>query len=97
MWAMCDNPKYVSLVTLTGQNAMLGLSMRYARTRPGDMFISTTAVFMAELVKLVTCLGLVWNDEDRSLGKWWSALDRTIIKQPMDTVKVSLNTRQVSN
>ena len=77
-----------SLVTLTGQNAMLGLSMRYARTRPGDMFISTTAVFMAELVKLVTCLGLVWNDEDRSVGKWWSALDRTIIKQPMDTVKV---------
>jgi len=80
--------KYMSLVTLTGQNAMLGLSMRYARTRPGDMFISTTAVFMAELVKLVTCLGLVWNDEDRSVGKWWSALDRTIIKQPMDTVKV---------
>jgi len=80
--------KYMSLVTLTGQNAMLGLSMRYARTRPGDMFISTTAVFMAELVKLVTCLGLVWNDEDRSLAKWWSALDRTIIKQPMDTVKV---------
>jgi len=45
-------------------------------------------VFMAELVKLITCLGLVWNDEDRSLAKWWSALDRTIIKQPMDTVKV---------
>jgi len=80
--------KYMSLVTLTGQNAMLGLSMRYARTRPGDMFISTTAVFMAELVKLVTCLGLVWNSEDRSLSKWWTALDNTIIKQPMDTLKV---------
>ena len=38
-----------SLVTLTGQNAVLGLSMRYARTRPGDMFISTTAVAMSEL------------------------------------------------
>jgi len=85
---MCDNPKHISLVTLTGQNAMLGLSMRYARTRPGDMFISTTAVFMAELVKLVTCLGLVWNSEDKSLSKWWAALDNTIIKQPMDTVKV---------
>jgi len=80
--------KYMSLVTLTGQNAMLGLSMRYARTRPGDMFISTTAVFMAELVKLITCLGLVWNDEDRSLSKWWACLDKTIIKQPMDTLKV---------
>ena len=40
-----------SLVTLTGQNAVLGLSMRYARTRPGDMFISTTAVLMAEIGK----------------------------------------------
>ena len=64
---------------------------RYARTRPGDMFISTTAVFMAELVKLVTCLGLVWNDEDRSFSKWWATLDKTIIKQPLDTVKVSQN------
>jgi len=82
------NPKYLSLVTLTGQNAVLGLSMRYARTRPGDMFISTTAVFLAELVKLFTCLGLVWNAEDRSFSQWWSALDKTIIKQPMDTVKV---------
>ena len=42
-----------SLVTLTGQNAVLGLSMRYARTRPGDMFISTTAVAMSELGSLL--------------------------------------------
>lgn len=34
--------KYVSLVTLTLQNAVLGLSMRYARTRSGDMFLSST-------------------------------------------------------
>jgi len=80
--------KYLSLVTLTGQNAVLGLSMRYARTRPGDMFISTTAVFLAELVKLVTCLGLVWNSEERDFGRWWNSLHSTIIKQPLDTVKV---------
>lgn len=52
------------------------------------MFLSTTAVFLAELLKLITCLGLVWNDEDRSLSKWWSKLHSTIIQQPMDTVKV---------
>lgn len=34
--------KYVSLLTLTVQNALLGLSMRYGRTRPGDLFLSTT-------------------------------------------------------
>ncbi len=30
------NLKYVSLITLTAQNAILGLSMRYSRTRPGE-------------------------------------------------------------
>lgn len=80
--------KYISLITLTGQNAILGLSMRYARTRSGDMFISTTAVFLSELVKLVTCLGLVWNDENRSLGNWWTKIHSTIIMQPIDTLKV---------
>lgn len=34
--------KYVSLITLTLQNAILGLSMRYGRTRSGDMFLSST-------------------------------------------------------
>lgn len=34
--------RYVSLITLTLQNAILGLSMRYARTRPGDLFLSST-------------------------------------------------------
>ena len=37
-----DKMKYISLVTLTVQNAALGLSMRYARTRPGAMFLSST-------------------------------------------------------
>lgn len=34
--------KYISLVTLTFQNAILGLSMRYSRTRSGDLFFSST-------------------------------------------------------
>jgi UDP-sugar transporter A1/2/3 len=80
--------KYLSLVTLTGQNAVLGLSMRYARTRPGDMFISTTAVVMAETLKFFTCLLLVFNDEDRSVTKWWNSLYSTIVLQPIDTLKV---------
>lgn len=39
-----ENLKYVSLVTLTVQNALLGLSMRYSRTRTGDMFYSSTGI-----------------------------------------------------
>ncbi len=34
--------KVVSLITLTGQNALLGLSMRYSRTRSFDFTIPRT-------------------------------------------------------
>ena len=40
-----EKMKYISLVTLTLQNAALGLSMRYARTRPGDLFLSSTGIW----------------------------------------------------
>lgn len=79
--------KYVSLVTLTLQNATVGLSMRYARTRSGDMFLSSTAVVMAEVVKLITCLILVFFEEG-SFAKFCHALQLIIIKQPIDTLKV---------
>ncbi|KAH8280686.1 hypothetical protein KR018_008775 [Drosophila ironensis] len=80
--------KYVSLLTLTLQNAILGLSMRYARTRPGDIFLSSTAVLMAEFAKLITCLFLVFNEEGKNAQKFVRSLHRTIIANPMDTLKV---------
>ncbi|KQS29670.1 UDP-N-acetylglucosamine transporter isoform X1 [Drosophila erecta] len=80
--------KYVSLLTLTLQNAILGLSMRYARTRPGDIFLSSTAVLMAEFAKLITCLFLVFNEEGKDAQKFVRSLHKTIIANPMDTLKV---------
>lgn len=102
--------RYVSLITLTLQNAILGLSMRYARTRPGDLFLSSTgkdfvlliksfafnrerphhitAVLMSEVVKLLTCLVLVFLEEGKNVLRWKSVLHSTIVKQPMDTLKV---------
>ncbi|XP_046683723.1 UDP-N-acetylglucosamine transporter isoform X1 [Homalodisca vitripennis] len=79
--------KVVSLVTLTLQNAVLGLSMRYATTRPGDRFLSSTAVFCAELVKLSASLFLVYKEEG-SAKRWITVLHNNIIRQPMDTLKV---------
>ncbi|XP_014097981.2 UDP-N-acetylglucosamine transporter [Bactrocera oleae] len=80
--------KYISLITLTLQNAILGLSMRYARTRQGDIFISSTAVLMSEIVKLVTCLVLVFNEEGKDAQKFVHTLHKTIIANPVDTLKV---------
>nr|CAG4647202.1 EOG090X098P [Megafenestra aurita] len=83
-----DKMKYISLVTLTVQNAALGLSMRYARTRSGDMFLSSTAVLMSEVVKLFSCIWLVFHEEGSSLNKLKEAIHVQIIKQPLDTLKV---------
>ncbi|XP_075153094.1 UDP-galactose transporter [Haematobia irritans] len=80
--------KYISLITLTLQNAILGLSMRYARTRPGDIFLSSTAVLMSEVVKLLTCLVLVFNEEGKDFQKFVKSLHKTIIANPTDTLKV---------
>lgn len=82
-----DSLKYISLITLTLQNAILGLSMRYARTREGDMFLSSTAVFMSELVKLVTCLVIVYV-QSGGIIPLLETLHSTIVKQPVDTLKI---------
>ncbi|XP_037029947.1 UDP-N-acetylglucosamine transporter [Bradysia coprophila] len=80
--------KYISLITLTLQNAVLGLSMRYGRTRSGDMFLSSTAVVMSEFVKLLTCLVLVFHEEGQDVNRFVTALHTTIVKNPVDTFKI---------
>ncbi|KAL1492241.1 hypothetical protein ABEB36_012721 [Hypothenemus hampei] len=61
--------------------------MRYGRTRDGDMFISSTAVLMSEVVKLITCLGLVYLESKSFMGLV-DTINKQIIKQPIDTFKV---------
>lgn len=51
-----------SLLVLVAQNAALVLIMRYARTRAGDMFMSTSAVVSAEVMKLVFCLIVIFYE-----------------------------------
>ncbi|XP_058059618.1 UDP-N-acetylglucosamine transporter [Anopheles bellator] len=82
--------KYLSLATLTLQNAILALSMRHSRTRAGDMFLSSTAVVMAEVVKLVTSLLLVFFEEGKRFQQFRASLEQTILKQPVDTLKMCI-------
>ena len=51
--------KYIALVCLVIQNAALILLMRYTRTRPGDKFLSSTAVVVSEVMKLIVCLIII--------------------------------------
>lgn len=34
--------------------------MRYSRTLPGDKYLTSTAVFFAELFKLIACILLIY-------------------------------------
>lgn len=95
--------KYVSLLTLTVQNSAVSLCMRYAKTRDGDIFFSSTgelhiiagvprlksiyssAVFCAELVKLLTCVVLVFMEEGTFL-RFKASLHNAIVKNKTDTV-----------
>jgi len=67
--------RWVSLVVLIVQNAALVLIMRYARTRSGHMFLSTTAVVMAEVMKLTFCLGVTLYEHHGSVSNWLSYLN----------------------
>ncbi|XP_068628043.1 UDP-N-acetylglucosamine transporter isoform X2 [Battus philenor] len=79
--------KYVSLVILTIQNAALGLSMRYARTRNVVMFSAPAAVFMAEILKLLICIILVMQ-ESGTLKKGLHTMYATVILNIKDTLRV---------
>lgn len=46
-----NNLKYVSLLTLTVQNSAVSLCMRYAKTREGDIFFSSTGMFIVSCIK----------------------------------------------
>lgn len=81
--------KYISLISLTLQNALLALVMRYVRTRSGDMFMATTAVVMAEFLKCTTCLLIILFQEG-SLSKWLKHLHENIIMQPVDCMKIAI-------
>lgn len=59
-----DFLKYMSLITLTIQNASLTLFMRAARTQK-ELFITSTAVIVAELLKFITCVIMVTRDEGK--------------------------------
>lgn len=83
------NLKYISLLTLTIQNASLILTIRYSRTLPGDMYIATTAVVFAEVLKVLACL-LIILAQKRSFPDFFDLLYSSIIGQPWDTLKLSV-------
>ncbi|NP_001089850.2 uncharacterized protein LOC734916 [Xenopus laevis] len=82
--------KYLSLAVLVVQNASLILSIRYARTLPGERFFSTTAVVMAEILKGITCLLLMLLQKTGNVKELTLFLYDAIVVQYMDTLKLAV-------
>ncbi|XP_040589571.1 UDP-galactose translocator isoform X4 [Mesocricetus auratus] len=82
--------KYISLAVLVVQNASLILSIRYARTLPGDRFFATTAVVMAEVLKGVTCLLLLFAQKRGNVKHLALFLHEAVLVQYVDTLKLAV-------
>ena len=84
------NMKSMSLIVLTVQNASLILMIRYTRTIEGPLYFATTAVVMAELLKLVTSLLILLVEHKGNVVNWATFLYQSIIGNAMDTLKLSV-------
>ncbi|XP_008316126.2 UDP-galactose translocator isoform X2 [Cynoglossus semilaevis] len=82
--------KYISLAVLVVQNASLILSIRYVRTLPGDRFFATSAVVMAEVLKVLTCLLITLSERRFSIKETVSFLVDAVIIQYKDTLKMAV-------
>lgn len=81
--------KYLSLITLTIQNAALNLAMRAARTQT-EKFSISVAVSVAEIFKLITCIGLLLYEDNFSVRRTHDSIKSHIIKNYSDTLKVAV-------
>lgn len=85
------DPKPISLIVLVVQNSMLVLLMRYSRISQSPnqpIYIASTAVFMAEMVKIVTCLLMLYRSEQKSVRRCLELLHLEIMSKPKEIVKM---------
>ncbi|BHF58178.1 hypothetical protein SprV_0100112800 [Sparganum proliferum] len=82
--------KRSALVLLTLQNVSTVLLSRYIRSRPGDMFISSTAVAMSEMVKLIVCLIIILVQEGFSLRGFIQNLHSNIFSDCRDNLLIGV-------
>ncbi|XP_010138314.1 PREDICTED: UDP-N-acetylglucosamine transporter [Buceros rhinoceros silvestris] len=89
---MSTNLKYLSLGVLVFQTTSLVLTMRYSRTlkEEGPRYLSSTAVVIAELMKILACVLLVYKDSKCNLRTLNRVLHDEIVNKPMETLKLAI-------
>ncbi|PAV58552.1 hypothetical protein WR25_01335 [Diploscapter pachys] len=89
------NLKLISLVVLIAQTTALVLILRYSRTQTSDgpRYLSSTAVLLAEIIKLFTCIFVIWKSNGYSVRRFHKEIDRECFssqQKRLDTLKVSV-------
>ncbi|KAJ8278577.1 hypothetical protein GJAV_G00089090 [Gymnothorax javanicus] len=84
--------KYLSLGVLVLQTTSLVLTMRYSRTLQGEgpRYLASSAVVSAEVLKILTCVLLVYRDHSYSVRALNRVLVQEILNKPMETLKLAL-------
>uniref|UniRef100_A0A3B3ZAZ0 Uncharacterized protein n=1 Tax=Periophthalmus magnuspinnatus TaxID=409849 RepID=A0A3B3ZAZ0_9GOBI len=84
--------KYMSLGVLVFQTTSLVLTMRYSRTlqSEGPRYLASSAVVVAELLKILTCVLLVFKEHSYSMRALNSILRQEIAHKPIETLKLAI-------
>ncbi|KAM6939293.1 solute carrier family 35 member A3a isoform 2-T3 [Lycodopsis pacificus] len=84
--------KYLSLGVLVFQTTSLVLTMRYSRTlqAEGPRYLASSAVVVAEVLKILTCVLLVFKEHNYSMRALNSILRQEITQKPIETLKLAI-------
>ncbi|EDO34876.1 predicted protein [Nematostella vectensis] len=83
--------KYVCLGILVLQTSTLVLTMRYSRTvSVGPVYISSTAVVLAEVFKVFACLCVMFHQAGYNWRVFATEIDSEIFKKPLETLKLAV-------
>ena len=84
--------KYLALGVLVVQTSSLVLLLHYSRTvQDGNkVYLSSTAVFLAEVLKLFVCLLVMLKKSSFGLKQFWYTVLSEIWLKPIETLKMSI-------
>ncbi|XP_036438412.1 CMP-sialic acid transporter [Colossoma macropomum] len=81
--------KLYCLVVMTLVAAAYTVALRYTRTVSSDLYFSTTAVCLTEIIKLFLSLGMLAR-ESGGLSQWRSSVVEHIFRSPKELLKLSV-------
>ena len=81
--------KAVIFFVLTLQATCYFSLLRYSRTRPNKMYFASTAVFLAEFLKLLVTLVVIFLQQG-NVKEFGSFLVNSFLINPLDTLKLSV-------